>query len=134
MARRVALDTGVLIALEKLGPAQDGILQPDDDVGLSPIVLAEYRVGIACAQLEYQPRMKLFLTRFLHSATLLPYDDKVLEEHVRLLIWTRRHGLPRGQHDLIIAATAAATGRTLVTFDKRAHFDELPGVDAQVLG
>jgi tRNA(fMet)-specific endonuclease VapC len=41
----------------------------------------------------------------------------------------RRAGRPRGAHDLIIAATAAAAGRTVVTADRRA-FDGLPGVAA----
>jgi tRNA(fMet)-specific endonuclease VapC len=33
-------------------------------------------------------------------------------------------------HDLIIAATARATGRTLITTDGRARFEELPGASA----
>jgi len=133
MARQLALDTGVLIALEKAGSSQTVILQPDDNIGLSLIALAEYRAGIVCAQSEYRPRMQRFLDNFLSIVTLLPYDDDVLEHHVRLLAWTRQHGAPRGQNDLIIAATAAATGRTLLTFDKRAHFNDLPGVRAQLL-
>ncbi|MDQ0789403.1 hypothetical protein [Streptomyces sp. B3I8] len=39
----------------------------------------------------------------------------------------RGEGSPRGAHDLIIAATAAATARTLLTTDTAA-FDALPGV------
>lgn len=50
--------------------------------------------------------------------------------HARLLAHVRRAGKPRGAHDLIIAATAAATARTLVTFDGKAAFDDLPGVHA----
>lgn len=44
-----------------------------------------------------------------------------------LLAHARRTGRPRGAHDLQIAATAAATGRLVLTTDRRA-FDGLPGV------
>ncbi|GLY65743.1 hypothetical protein [Amycolatopsis taiwanensis] len=44
-----------------------------------------------------------------------------------------RLGTPRGTLDLIIAATARATGRALVTTDARARFGDLPGVEARVL-
>jgi tRNA(fMet)-specific endonuclease VapC len=47
--------------------------------------------------------------------------------HTELLVAVRRAGRPRGAHDLIIAATAAATGRVIVTSD-RLGFDDLPGI------
>ena len=97
------------------------------------IVLAEFRGGITCARAEYSPRMQRFLDGFLGLVDVLPYDDAVLEQHVRLIAWTVSHGVPRGQNDLIIAATAAATGRTVMTLDVRAHFGELPGVEAIVV-
>ncbi len=52
--------------------------------------------------------------------------------HARLLAHTRRGGVPRQAHDLIIAAHAAQTGRTVVSRDATARFGNLPGVDAQV--
>jgi tRNA(fMet)-specific endonuclease VapC len=42
----------------------------------------------------------------------------------------RRSGTPRGAHDLIIAAHAAETGRTVVSRDVKARFNGLPGVAA----
>lgn len=50
------------------------------------------------------------------------------QAHAGLLASVRRSDTPRGAHDLIIAATAVATGRTVVTAD-RAAFDTLPGVE-----
>ena len=47
--------------------------------------------------------------------------------HAQLLAHVRRTGRPRGAHDLLIAATAAATGRTIVSDDTTA-FEDLPGV------
>jgi tRNA(fMet)-specific endonuclease VapC len=47
--------------------------------------------------------------------------------HATLLAHVRRSGRPRGAHDLIIAATAAARDRLVVSTDTTA-FADLPGV------
>jgi tRNA(fMet)-specific endonuclease VapC len=44
-----------------------------------------------------------------------------------LLAHIRRVGSPRGRHDLIVAATALASGRTVMTADT-SGFVGLPGV------
>jgi tRNA(fMet)-specific endonuclease VapC len=61
------------------------------------------------------------------------YDLDVARTHARLLAHTLRQGKPRGAHDLIIAATAAATARSVVTYDKQAAFADLPGVRVAAL-
>lgn len=53
------------------------------------------------------------------------------EHQAELLAHVRRTGSLRGAHDLIIAATARATSRTLVTTDAKASFDELPDLEVQ---
>jgi tRNA(fMet)-specific endonuclease VapC len=64
----------------------------------------------------------------LDAVPVVPYDEVVAEVHARLLAHVQRIGRPRGAHDLIIAATASATGRLLLTTDARARFAELPGL------
>ena len=61
------------------------------------------------------------------------YTPDVTAAHARLLAHVRRTGRPRGAHDLIIAATATATRRTVLTADGSAAFADLPGVDALVV-
>ena len=58
---------------------------------------------------------------------VVDYDLVVAEAHAQLLLAVRKQGRPRGAHDLIIAATARATRRTVVTADDSA-FVQLPGV------
>lgn len=48
---------------------------------------------------------------------VISYDLSVAIAHARLLVATRKAGRPRGAHDLIIAATAVAGGRVVVTAD-----------------
>jgi tRNA(fMet)-specific endonuclease VapC len=55
------------------------------------------------------------------------YDLDVARAHAELLAHVRRTGSPRGAHDLIIAATAKTTTRTVVSADVAAFVD-LPGV------
>lgn len=74
-----------------------------------------------------------FLTRVLESLPVEPYDLATAQVHGRLLAHVHRTGTTRAAHDLVIAATAIATKRTLLTADRAARFDELPGVDCLVL-
>ena len=58
---------------------------------------------------------------------ILDYDQAVASSHAELLVVVRRQGRPRGAHDLIVAATAKATQREVVSADNTAYRD-LPGV------
>jgi tRNA(fMet)-specific endonuclease VapC len=71
----------------------------------------------------------LYVDEITAAIPILPYDEAVALHHANLLVAVRRSGRPRGAHDLIIGATAAAAGRTVVSADRRA-FDGLPGVNA----
>lgn len=58
------------------------------------------------------------------------YDLEVAEVHAGLLVQMRRERRPRGAHDLLIAATAIARDRSLVTLD-RSGFDDIEGLDTR---
>jgi tRNA(fMet)-specific endonuclease VapC len=68
------------------------------------------------------------LDELIATLPVLAYDLGVAEDHARLLVSVREHGRPRGAHDLLIAATARSSRRTVLTADPTA-FDDLPGVD-----
>jgi tRNA(fMet)-specific endonuclease VapC len=133
MGRRLALDTGLLIAMERLGGGAAGFLAPDDDLAVPLLALAEYKAGLALIPPAHGAKARRFIDWLSSQAELLPYDDAAMERHASLLAWTRSRGVARGAHDLIIAAIAAANDRTLVSFDRRARFDELPGVATLIL-
>ena len=59
----------------------------------------------------------------LHALPVQSYDVEVALAHGALLAHVRRAGRPRGAHDLIIAATAIATRRALVTADPAGFAD-----------
>lgn len=62
-----------------------------------------------------------------------PYDRDVAEHHAALLAHVRSAGGRRGAHDPIIAATARATDRIVLTTDERARFGELSDVSARLV-
>ena len=68
-----------------------------------------------------------FVGAVLDAVSIEPYDLEVAEAHAALSAHVRRIGTPRGAHDLIIAATARAQDREVVSLD-RSGFAELPGV------
>jgi tRNA(fMet)-specific endonuclease VapC len=72
-------------------------------------------------------KRELFIATVLSSIAIEAYDAEVAEAHATLLTHTRKSGSPRSPHDLIIAATALAHSRSVVTFD-RGGFSDLPGV------
>jgi tRNA(fMet)-specific endonuclease VapC len=74
-----------------------------------------------------QQRRLVLVERILESVPIEVYDLDVARAHASLLAHTRRAGEPRGAHDLVVAATALARDRTVVSADARA-FDRLPGL------
>lgn len=125
---RLILDTGVLIAgvRRRLDPVT---LAPDDDVAIPAIVVAEYLAGVeADDNTGRAASQRAFLDDVLAATAVIDYDTDIARAHATLLAHVRAGGQPRGPHDLIIAATAHATDRTLLTTDVAAGFDELPGV------
>jgi tRNA(fMet)-specific endonuclease VapC len=123
------LDTTFLIDAERGTADLDALISDDDDVAIAAITLAELTVGVQLASVRQRPRRQSYVDEIAASIPLLPYDETVALRHASLLVAVRRAGQPRGAHDLIIAATAAASGRTVVSADRRA-FDGLPGVNA----
>ncbi len=124
---RLLLDTSVLVAVERGGGGLGATLPPDADVAIAAVTLAELAVGVELASARHRPARAAFVADVRRTLPALAYDERVAAAHARLLAATRRAGRPRGAHDLLIAATASAWDRTVVTRDPGA-FEDLPGV------
>lgn len=130
---RLILDTGVVIAGVR-GHIDVAALGDTDDVAIPAVVLAEYLAGTL---LDPDPgrsvAQRAFLDEVLQVLPVHEYDRDVAEHHAALLAHVQRTGNKRGAHDLIIAATARASDRTVLTTDERARFGELPDVSARLV-
>jgi tRNA(fMet)-specific endonuclease VapC len=129
---RLLLDTSVLVDAERAGDLGP-LLGDDDDVAMAALTLAELRVGALLGRGRRAGARNDFVDALAVTIPIVEYDTRVAEVHARLLVAVRRQGRPRGAHDLVIAATAAATDRVVVTGDP-SGFAELPGVDVLAVG
>lgn len=141
------LDTTVLVDAERKGAGEGAgllehvvasdddmlaIIDDEDDVAIAAITVAELLVGVELADDRRRSRRKAFVEAVLEAVSVESYDMDVARAHGALLAHTRRSGRARGAHDLIIAATARARRREVVSAD-REGFSELPEVALRVL-
>lgn len=127
---RVILDTTVLIAAERGRVDLTALRERDDDVCIAAITAAELLTGVERADGARRAARQEFVDGVLALVPVEDYTLDVARVHARLLAYVQREGKPRGAHDLIIAATAAATARGVMTTDSKARFAELPGIRA----
>jgi tRNA(fMet)-specific endonuclease VapC len=127
---RLLLDTTFLVESDRGGADLDQLVDDEDDVAVAAITVAELLVGVLLSDHRRRPARKAFVDDVVATVPVLDYDLEVAAAHAELLAEVRRQGRPRGAHDLVIAATARASGRTVITTDDSA-FERLPGVDTQ---
>jgi tRNA(fMet)-specific endonuclease VapC len=127
---RLLFDTTFLIDAERSASDLDDAVGDDDEVAIAAITAAELRVGVLLSSGKKRAARLAFLEDVLAVIPLLDYDRAVAAVHAELLVHVRHQGRPRGAHDLIIASTARAASRTVVSAD-HAAFADLPGVQVQ---
>jgi tRNA(fMet)-specific endonuclease VapC len=99
-------------------------------VAIAAITVAELRVGVELSEGGTRTRRQEFVDDVVAAVPVLSYDLDVAAVHAALLVAVRRQGIPRGAHDLIIAATAKASNRIVVTADTTA-FRDLPDISVR---
>lgn len=127
---RLLLDTTFLIDVERGASSLDNAIDDDDDAAIAAITVAELRVAVELARGKRREVRRSLVDQVLAALPVVSYDLGVADAHAVLLAHVRREGTPRGAHDLIIAATAVAAGRNVVTADRSA-FEALPGVEVR---
>jgi toxin FitB len=110
---RALLDTSIVIASADRLPLESG-----DTAAISVITLGELRAGV---QLSRDPQVRALRQARLAAvrATFdpLPVDEAVANQYGELLAFARSRRRSDKATDLLIVATAAATGRVLLTLD-----------------
>jgi len=116
-----------LVDAERGSGSLEAAIDDADDVAIAAITVAELKVGVKLAKGRRREKRERFVAAVLDAVAIEPYDLDVADAHASLLAHVRKAGVPRGAHDLIIAATARARDRQVVSFDQ-AGFAGLPGV------
>jgi tRNA(fMet)-specific endonuclease VapC len=122
----------VLVDAERRGDgALERSISDSDDVAIAAITVAELEVGIEMADGPRRRKTRReFVSAVLEAVSVESYGLEVARAHGALLAHTRRAGSPRGAHDLIVAATARATGREVLSADETT-FADLPDVEVR---
>ncbi len=94
---------------------------------IAAITAAELLLGVELATKRRRDRRRVRVEAILLALPVQDYDLEVARVHASLMAFARRAGTQRGAHDLIIAATALTTSRTVLTTDPTG-FEGLPGV------
>lgn len=129
---RILLDTTYLVDAERSGADLDESIDDEDDVAIAAVTVAELRVGALLATGKRRVARFGFVDDVLRALDVVDYDVDVAEAHAKLLVAVRSQGRPRGAHDLIVAASALATDREVVSADG-AGFQDLPGVRTRIV-
>ena len=108
-------DSHFITRLQTLAPS---------DLAISVLTEHELLYGIAC---NPQFRLRPVLERLLEILPKLPLDSPTVAKAALARADLRRHGLPIGPYDLLIAATALEHGLTMVTHNAR-EFERVPGL------
>lgn len=112
---------------DRSGGSLDEMIEDDDEVAVAAVTIAELLVGVLLADEAHRSSRQGFVDEIREMIPTIDYDATVAEAHAELLVAVRRQGRLRGAHDLIIAATAYATQREVVSADASAY-EALPGV------
>ena len=115
---RLLFDTTFLIDAERSGDDLDEVIDDDDDIAIAAVTVAELRVGALLADRRRKASRSAYVDDIINTIPVIDYDLDVAEAHAELLVEVRSQGSPRGAHDLIIAATAKASDRTIITADR----------------
>ena len=132
MARRVILDTGTLVAIERGKLDVDAVLG-SDDAAIASVTAMELLVGVERADETRRQARSVRVEAVLASLPIEDYTLGVARIHARLAVEAMSKGKQRSAYDLLIAATAAATNRILITTDGKAEFDQFAGVRCEVI-
>lgn len=112
------IDTNVLSELPKKKPDQQVLdwFAAQQGLAISVITLEELVYGIERSAPELKDKLRPWLEHLLAIPPLvIPVDDKIAQAAGRLRAAREKAGRIVSQADMLIAATAASTGRILVT-------------------
>ena len=126
----VVLDTSVIVAAERRAVRFQALLESlgEEPVGIAAITASE--LLHACHRASdagVRARRAAFVDALLDAVPVLPFGLPEARRHAELWAALARTGSMIGPHDLLIAATALAQGRALVTINQR-EFGRVAGL------
>lgn len=124
------IDSSVLIAAERGRIRLQSVLagNEDESLAISVVTASELLHGIYRAKtVEQAERRRQFVNFVLALFPIIPIDLEVAHHHARIWTGLQTRGEMIGPYDLLIAASALASGYKVVTFNVD-EFMRVPGL------
>ncbi len=126
----ILIDSSVLIAAERgqLDLSDLRARTEREEVAIAAVTASELLHGVFRAGTSARrAQREAFVERMLATFPVLPFDLTAARIHARLWASLASRGIAVGAHDLLIAATALASGCAVATRDARS-FPKIPGL------
>lgn len=128
---RLVLDTSAYSHFQTGHPEAVRLIDSAVWIGLPTVALGELETGFRLGRRHAANRD--LLERFLESPVVesIAVDETVAQIYAEIVVDLRRNGTPLPTNDIWIAACAARTGATVLSFDS--HFEAIARIGALVL-
>jgi len=124
--RQILLDTCAYSAMRCAHPLVAQHVRSADEIGITPVVIAELLFGFNGGTRERENRAQLRAFLRTPRVHLLGLDGETAERYALIARYLRERGTPLPTHDIWIAASAMQHGLLLVTTDM--HFVHIPQI------
>lgn len=124
----ILIDSSVLIAAERGAlDLRQALAEAGEEVALAAITASELLHGVHRATRTQRAAREAFVEQLLARMPVLSFDLLAARVHARIWAELAARGESVGAHDLLIAATAIASGAKIATRDRRS-FPRIPGL------
>jgi tRNA(fMet)-specific endonuclease VapC len=125
----VLIDTSIVIAYERRRSTLDDLVSlAGNDAALASITASEILTGLyRSLHAGMRPQRESFLEEIIAQFPVLPFNLQIARVHAHLTADLAAVGQTIGTNDSIIAATALAHDREVMTHNVR-HFRRVPGL------
>jgi tRNA(fMet)-specific endonuclease VapC len=129
---QIVIDTSVLVQLARTNQEQPNDSFADYDVLIPTVVIAEFKAGLELMPKSRRQAMQLqVLDEVCRESQILDFGSREATQFAIFDALLVSSGLRISEFDLAIAAHAAIKQAPILTLDKKAQFDFLPGINVR---
>lgn len=128
----VVVDTSILIAVARDRASASILFKKNDDLVIPTVVIAEFRAGLErMAPSKYKNKQLEILEDVCNVAEIAVFGRVEATQYAMLYEQLKQAGRKMSEFNLAIAAHAVIKQATILTLDKKAQFEFLPGVNVR---
>lgn len=126
---QVVVDTSVLVALMRNPQGAKKLFTKNDELLIPTVALAEIKVGLELMPpSKYRSEQQEVLASILEIAEVLNFGQKEATQFGIFAAHLVKNGHKMSDFDLAIATHAAIRQAMVLSLDKKAQFEMLPGI------